>query len=97
MVEIHQLNEKEVIKETLTSSEISLIANHFKSHQTFSNYRNLVLFELLLDTDLRISESLSIKKFNVADESIIINETKSRQQRMVYPSKHYKHKKMLEG
>lgn len=88
MIEIHQLKEKEVIKETLTSNEISLIAKYFKSNQTFANYRNLVLFELLLDTGLRISEALAIKNFNVADESIIINETKSRQQRMVYPSEH---------
>ncbi len=88
MKEIHQLKEKEIIKDTLTENEIALIAKYFKTQQTFAQYRNLVLFELLLDTGLRISEALTIRIHNIMEDHIIINETKSKNQRVIFPSAH---------
>lgn len=88
MQHIHQMREKEIIKDTLTEKEIKKIAKYFKSFGTFSQFRNLVLFELLLDTGLRISEALAIEVSDVSTDIIIIKETKSLKQRVVYPSPH---------
>lgn len=91
MASIHQMKEKEIIKDTLNEKEIAKIVKYFKSFGTFAHYRNLVMFELLLDTGLRISEALSIEVSDIVDSSVIIKETKSVRQRIVYPSPHCLH------
>lgn len=87
MRNIHQLKEKEQIKPTLTKPEIKKITTKLKNRGTYAGYRDLVIFQLFLDTGIRLGELESILKEDINEDSITIRETKSKTQRVVYPSK----------
>lgn len=67
-------------------NEIKLIVREFKKNNTFRAFRNLTIFQLLLDTGIRINECLHIKIDDVHDDYIVIAETKNLSQRIVYLS-----------
>lgn len=81
-----QLREKEQIKPTLTHEEIKKIIFYYKKDLSYSKYRDLVVFQLLLDTGMRIGELVNLQVSDISTESITIAETKSKRQRVIYPS-----------
>lgn len=83
---IKKLKEMEVIKDTLDDSEVKELINYFKYNKTFAGYRNLVIFNLLLDTGIRVGECLNIKINDINEDSIVIRLTKNGKERLVYPS-----------
>lgn len=87
MKEIHQVKEKTPIKPTLTEIEVKRLTDYYKTNATYAKYRNLVIFQLLLDTGIRVGELTSLQVSDVQEDTIIIRETKSKMQRVVYPSK----------
>ena len=52
MEHVHEMKENEIIKAKLTEKEIASIAKYFKMQETFAHYRNLIIFDLILDTGL---------------------------------------------
>lgn len=86
--EVKKMREPVIIKDTLDTSEISKIVNYFKRQQTFSAYRNMVIFQLMLDCGTRIGETLSIKvnDLDFQNETLRIAEPKGLKQREVFPS-----------
>lgn len=87
MKDIHALPEREIIKETLNDDEIKIIINYYKRKKTFTGYRNLVIFMLLLDTGIRVGELCRILITDVHKDHIMITITKNLEQRVVYPNK----------
>lgn len=86
------LRVREEIRETLNPDEIKKIANHFKRKETFSSYRDMVIFQLLLDTGVRISEAVGINIQDIHNDYIVVIESKNLKQRIVYISKGMKEK-----
>jgi site-specific recombinase XerD len=68
MKNIRQLRDRQKIMETLENEEIILLANHMKEQNTFVCYRDFVIFLLMLDTGVRLSETVGIKV-----EDIVVN------------------------
>ncbi|MBC2267726.1 tyrosine-type recombinase/integrase [Listeria sp. FSL L7-0083] len=83
---VHKLRVRRKIYETLERNEIKLIVREFKKKNTFRAFRNLTIFQLLLDTGIRINECLHIKVDDVHEDYIVITETKNLSQRVVYLS-----------
>ncbi|EAG7284174.1 integrase, partial [Listeria monocytogenes] len=83
---VHKLRVRRKIYDTLERNEIKLIVREFKKNNTFRAFRNLTIFQLLLDTGIRINECLHIKIDDVHDDYIVIAETKNLSQRIVYLS-----------
>ncbi|HDU1251443.1 TPA: tyrosine-type recombinase/integrase [Listeria monocytogenes] len=83
---VHKLRVRRKIYDTLERNEIKLIVREFKKNNTFRAFRNLTIFQLLLDTGIRINECLHIKVDDVHDDYIVIAETKNLSQRIVYLS-----------
>lgn len=83
---IKNVKEREIIKDTLEDDEIKRIVVHFKQTKTFSSFRNLAMFYLLLDTGIRIGECINIKIDDITANSIVIRLTKNGKERFVYPS-----------
>ena len=86
MEHIHMLPERELIKDVLTDEEVGKISAYFKSKKTFASYRNLIIFQLLLDTGIRIGECMNILITDIHEDSITITLTKNLQERLVFPS-----------
>ncbi|TGA99027.1 integrase [Sporolactobacillus shoreae] len=84
---IKLLRERKQIRATLEDFEVKKIADYFKKQKSFSGYRNLVMFYLLLDTGIRISECIGIQINDVDGSRLIVRETKNLQQRLVFLSK----------
>lgn len=84
---IKLLRDRTTIRETLEKNEIKKIVNYFKRKESFIGYRNLVIFQLLLDTGIRINECLNIRKDAIDGKRLIIVESKSLHQRIVIMSK----------
>lgn len=87
MQNIKNVREKVEIKDTLEKPEIKLISQWFKMQKSFAGFRNLVLFQFLLDTGVRISEALSIKLQDIREDTVYILEAKGLKQRIVFLSK----------
>lgn len=90
--DIQLLRKREEIKDTLDINEVKQIANYFKNKQSFSGFRDLVLFQLLLDTGIRISEAVNIQISDIKSDYIVIVQTKNLTQRIVYISNAMKEK-----
>lgn len=75
------------IRETLEKSEIKKINQQLLKNGTFISYRDSIIFQLLLDTGLRINEALNLKTYLIQGNKIIVSETKSNEQRIVFMSK----------
>lgn len=86
MEHIHMLPERELIKDVLTDEEVGKMSEYFKSRKTFASYRNLIIFQLLLDTGIRIGECMNILVTDIHEDSITITLTKNLQERLVFPS-----------
>jgi site-specific recombinase XerD len=86
------LRDRKKIRETLEDVEIRKIADSFKKKNTFPSFRDLVIFQLLLDTGIRISECLSIQLNDIDGKRLVITESKNLQQRMVFLSKNMQEK-----
>lgn len=84
---IKLLRERRQIRATLEDFEVKKLADYFKKQKSFSGYRNLVMFYLLLDTGIRISECIGIQLGDVDGRRLIVRETKNLQQRLVFLSK----------
>ncbi|MGE6261366.1 tyrosine-type recombinase/integrase [Heyndrickxia sporothermodurans] len=83
---IKQLRDRQKIMETLEDEEIVLLANHMKESNTFVGYRDFVIFLLMLDTGIRLSETVGIEVEDLRKTSLIIRKTKNQKERPVYPS-----------
>ncbi|KPJ25749.1 tyrosine-type recombinase/integrase [Listeria monocytogenes] len=83
---VHKLRVRRKIYDTLERNEIKLIVREFKKNNTFRAFRNLTIFQLLLDTGIRINECLHIKVDDVHSDYVVIAETKNLSQRVVYLS-----------
>lgn len=86
MENIKQLRDRQKIMETLEDDEIVLLANHMKDQNTFVGYRDYVIFLIMLDTGIRLSELVGIQIEDVRKNKLIIRKTKNQQERTVYPS-----------
>ena len=83
---IELLRDRSVIRETLENHEIKKISNYFKNQESFTAYRNLVIFQLLLDTGIRINECLNIRRNDIDGKRLVVVESKNLQQRIVFLS-----------
>jgi site-specific recombinase XerD len=72
--------------ETLENEEIILLANNMKEQNAFVCYRDLT-FLLMLDTGVRLSETVGIKVEDIKKTCLIVRKTKNQTERTVYPSK----------
>lgn len=84
---ISLLRDRIRIRETLEKGEIRKINKYLSKNGTFISYRDSILFQLLLDTGLRINEALNLKTYLIQGDRIIVSETKSNEQRFVFMSK----------
>lgn len=84
--DVHKLRTRTEIYDTLERNEIRLIAAHLKKQGTFRAFRNLAIFQLLLDTGVRINECLHIKVSDIHGDYIVVAQTKNLSQRIVYLS-----------
>ncbi|SHJ65807.1 integrase/recombinase XerD [Hathewaya proteolytica DSM 3090] len=84
---IKQYKVKRTPKEDISDEQFRLLLNCMPRH-TFSGYRDYILFQLLLDTGMRISETLALKieDINLNNNTIFLSETitKGRKDRIVY-------------
>ena len=81
-----KLTEQKAVIPIISDSTIKVVFDHLKSNfQDRNNFRNYVLFNLLLDTGLRINELLHIKVGNIdwATNSIHAEVTKTSNNRHV--------------
>ena len=81
-----KLTEQKAVIPIISDSTIKVVFDHLKSNfQDRNNFRNYVLFNLLLDTGLRINELLHIKVGNIdwATNSIHAEVTKTNNNRHV--------------
>lgn len=86
IINIKKIKERQIIKDTIDDDEVKLIVDYFKTTKTFASFRNLVMFYLLLDVGIRISECININLADVTEDSIVIRLTKNGKERYVYPS-----------
>ncbi|MDK8643804.1 tyrosine-type recombinase/integrase [Niallia taxi] len=86
------LRDRKKIRETLEDDEIRKIADNFKKQNTFPAFRDSVIFQLLLDTGIRINECMSIQINDIDGKRLVITESKNLQQRMVFLSKNMQEK-----
>ncbi|KAB2489990.1 tyrosine-type recombinase/integrase [Priestia endophytica] len=85
--DVKLLRDRKKIRETLEEVEIKKIIDYFKKQHTFASFRDLVIFQLLLDTGIRINECMNVQLNDIDGKRLIITESKNLQQRMVYLSK----------
>jgi site-specific recombinase XerD len=81
------LRDRTRIRETLEDDEIKKNAAYLKKQNTFTAFRDMVIFQLLLDTGVRINECLNIQLQDIDGKRLVITETKNLHQRIVFLSK----------
>lgn len=81
------LRDRIKIRETLEKNEIKKINNYLQKKGTFISYRDSIIFQLLLDTGLRINEALNLKTYLIQGNKIVVSETKNNEQRIAFMSK----------
>lgn len=82
-----KLRERKVIVPCLQRNIIALVFTHYRSlPETDENLRNYLMFKLLLDTGLRISEllSLRLRNFDLNTSSILVTTTKRAKDRYTF-------------
>lgn len=87
MKNIQQLRDRQRVIETLEDDEIIRLTNYMKKQRSFVGERDLVIFLVMLDTGIRLSESVGIKVEDVRKNKLIIRNTKNLTERTVFPSK----------
>jgi site-specific recombinase XerD len=86
-VKFPKLKEQQKIIETVSNKDIKKVFRYLKSRIMFKeSFRNLVLFNLLLDTGLRINEALNVNIRNIDFDTntIIVVVTKTNRDRYVF-------------
>lgn len=86
MRNIKQLRDRRRIMETLDDNEIEVIAKYMKEQKTFVGARDYIIFLLMIDTGIRLSELTGIQMQDVQKSKLIIRNTKNQEERTVYPS-----------
>lgn len=74
------------IRQTLEDAEIKKIVNQFKKRDSFPGFRDQIIFQLLLDTGIRINECLYIKDQDIDGKRLTVTNPKNNVQRVVYLS-----------
>lgn len=85
-VEFDKLPEETKLVKTIPPNTIDKIFKYLKDSDHPESDRNLLMYSLLLDTGLRISELLSLKvgNFNLENNTITVTETKTKVHRYVF-------------
>ena len=85
-IKLDKLPENKKMIKTVSNHTITRIFEYFGSSYYPEHLRNNLMFRLLLDTGIRISELLSLKlsNININDHSILITETKTKVERIVF-------------
>lgn len=85
---VKQLKENHQIKPILTDDEVDKINKEIVNRQTYAAFRDYVIFNLLINTGLRISEclNLTVSDLKMMDEEIVIRDPKNSKERVIYPS-----------
>ena len=85
-INLDKLPENKKMIKTVNNHIITKIFDYFGSSFYPEHLRNNLMFRLLLDTGIRISELLSLKisNININDHSILITETKTKVERIVF-------------
>ena len=88
-IEFDKLKEGKKLIQIVSNENIKKVFNYFERSIYPEHLRNLVMFRLLLDTGLRISELLSLKVSNInfGDSTIFVKETKTKSERIVFYTK----------
>ena len=86
VIKLEKLRETKKIIKTVDHESILKIFEYFDNSVYPEHLRNSLLFRMLLDTGLRISEALSLKlsDINSSDKSILVTESKSKAERVVF-------------
>ncbi len=86
IVEFDKLTEDRKIVQVVTDSNIRKIFKYYSNSSTPEHLRNYLMYSLLLDTGLRISELLSLKvsDFDFEIKTILVRITKSKIERYVF-------------
>lgn len=87
MKQVKSLREPIKIKDTLEEKEIKQMADWFKMRRSFAGFRDLVMFQLILETGLRIGEVIGIQLEDLRGTVIHVVEAKGLRQRVVFISK----------
>jgi len=87
MKNIKQLRDRTRIIETLDDKELELLASHIKNQKSFIGVRDYVIFLVMLDTGIRLSELAGVQIDDIRGNNLIIRNTKNLIQRTVYLSK----------
>jgi site-specific recombinase XerD len=66
------LRDRKRIRETLEDDEIKKIASYLKKQNAFPAFRDLVIFQLLLDTGVRINECLNIQLKDMMEKDLLL-------------------------
>ena len=88
-IKFDKLKEQKKIISIVSHESIQKIFQHYEKMLYPEHLRNLVLFRILLDTGLRLSEILSLKVSNINfnDQSILAKITKTKEDRLVFYTK----------
>lgn len=89
VIKFDKLRESKKIMKTIPNEIIKKVFDYYENSPYPEHLRNNVMFRLLLDTGLRISELLSIKTSNInfSDCSILVTRTKTDEERVVFYTK----------
>lgn len=84
-----KLREKSKMVKVVSSDLIKQVFSYYDKEMMPEHLRNNLMFRLLLDTGLRISEllSLNVNDININDSSILVKKTKNIRERVVFFSK----------
>ncbi|WHZ01178.1 tyrosine-type recombinase/integrase [Neobacillus sp. YX16] len=87
MKNIQQLRDRQRVIETLEDDEILRLTKYMKKQRSFIGERDLTIFLVMLDTGIRLAETVGIKVEDVRKNKLFIRNTKNLTERIVYPSK----------
>jgi site-specific recombinase XerD len=87
MKNIQQLRDRQRVIETLEDDEIVRLTKFMKKQKSFIGERDLTIFLVMLDTGIRLAETVGIKVEDIRKNKLIIRNTKNLSERVVYPSK----------
>jgi site-specific recombinase XerD len=87
MKNIQQLRDRQRVIETLEDDEILRLTKFMKRQKSFIGERDLTIFLVMLDTGIRLAETVGIKVEDIRKNKLIIRNTKNLSERIVYPSK----------
>jgi site-specific recombinase XerD len=86
IIEFDKLTEEKKMVQVIKPQNLKRIFKYYSSSDTFEHLRNQLMFSLLLDTGLRISEllSLQVDNFDFESRTILVKVTKTKVHRYVF-------------